>query len=190
MVPLIHLFTSSPIGLTFHPGGASVTPVMKKPLTTSEIVRPGGELPSGFFMTPLGRTPFKEGSVVKKALVGLALAFTLSACGGIQKAADAVDNPTSAAQPTVQPDSRASFVRAYVNEETSLNWDNVPDSLIDDAGFEACAFAGTDLDAQELAVLTSTTMTELGVSQDDAFDVEAALITVYCPNTTIGGESF
>jgi len=50
---------------------------MKKPLTTSETVRPGGELPSGFFMTPLGRTPLKEGSAMKKVFVGLAVAVAL-----------------------------------------------------------------------------------------------------------------
>jgi hypothetical protein len=121
---------------------------------------------------------------MKRVLVGLALALTLSACGGIQKAADAVANPT------LQSDSRASFVRAYVNEETSLNWDGVPDSVIDDGGNAACNVAGSDLDAQELSDLTNVTMSELGVSQDDAFDVLAAFLTAYCPNTTINGQAF
>jgi hypothetical protein len=124
---------------------------------------------------------------MKKVLVGLALALTLSAFGGIQKAADAVAGST---QPTLQPDSRASFVRAYVNEETSLNWDGVPDSLIDDLGNAACSFVGTDLDEQEFTVLIDATMSELGISRDDAMDVLAAELTGYCPNTTIEGQAF
>jgi hypothetical protein len=127
---------------------------------------------------------------MKKVLVGLALALTLSACGGIQKTADTVGgSPQPVATHTLQPDSRASFVRAYVNENTSLDWSNVPDSLIDKLGNETCSFAGSDLTKTEYFALRDVTMRELGVTGDEANVVLAALLTSYCPGTTIDGRA-
>jgi hypothetical protein len=127
---------------------------------------------------------------VKRVLVGLALALTLSACGGIQKAADAVNDPSSVTQVAPVYQSHADFVREYVNENTSLNWDAVPDSMIDQAATLACQYAGADLSQAEFFALLGTTARELHISNDDASAVLAAFFAEYCPNTTIDGQAF
>jgi hypothetical protein len=121
---------------------------------------------------------------MKKVLVGLALALTLSACGGIQKAADAVAGSTQATL------TQAESVREYVNENTSLDWSVIPDSLIDKLGTEICGIAGADLDQQEFNAILGVTTADLHVSDDDAMNVMAALFTAYCPNMTIDGQAF
>jgi uncharacterized protein YceK len=161
--------------------------------TLHSIERPAGDAPPGHSLTsvhaPLPDITPKEGSIMKKVLVGLALALTLSACGGIQKAADAVAGTTSA--PVTQATStQAEQVREWVNTHTTLDWTTVPDSLIDQLGNQACRVAGSDLDSMELNALVGVTVSELGVSNDDALDVLATLIYNYCPGTTINGQAF
>jgi hypothetical protein len=161
---------------------------MNRERNLHSIERPAGDAPSRASLTsvhaPLPDFPPKEGSIVKKVLVGLALALTLSACGGIQKAADAVAGSTQATL------TQAESVREYVNENTSLDWSVLPDSLIDQLGTQACAIAGADLDQQEFTAILNVTVSELHISNDDAMDVMAALFTAYCPNMTIDGQAF